>query len=149
MIVDSRPTLELFTFPTSEKPARHEEVLHFNASGSNNPEKALEDMPLLPNSMDLREKVTSSLIYPYGNLYSRLPLVDFIGDLARDSKITIHPDGQVEFTGSMTEINDLLSTVAEFYLSRNSAIWRMQSLLVLHFNRYENCSAMKLCLSAC
>lgn len=143
MILDCHPTLKPFTFPTSEKPTRHGEVLHFHISGSNNSEKVPGDMPLLSNSVDLQaitnelvsQKVTSSLFHPNGELYSQQPLGVFIGNLAQDSKITIYPDGRVEFTGSGSDVKDLLSMVAEFYLSRNSTNWRTQSLLVPHFNR--------------
>ncbi|PKI70581.1 uncharacterized protein LOC116188584 [Punica granatum] len=139
---DGGVTSELFTFPISEKPIRHEEMLHFHVSRSNDPEKVLEDVPLLAN-LDLQaitneilsRQLTSPLIYPNGELYSQQPLLDFVGDLARESKITIHPDGRVEFTGSRTEMKDLLSVVAEFYLSRSSANWRKHMLLIPHFNR--------------
>lgn len=144
MIVDCHPTSDLFTLPASQRPTRHEEMLQ-HVSGLDDPEKVTEGMPLLANLVDLQaitnevvtQQVLSSVIDFNGKLCSQQPLVDFVGDLARDSKITIHPDGRVEFTGSRTEMKDLLSIVAEFYLLRNSTNWRAQSLLVPHFNWYD------------
>lgn len=62
--------------------------------------------------------------------------MDFVGDMACSSNITIHPDGRILFIGSGTEMSDLLSIVAEFYLPRNSTKWTKQSLLIPHFDRY-------------
>ncbi|KAK4766031.1 hypothetical protein SAY87_007673 [Trapa incisa] len=142
-IQDRHPSLELFNFPTSEKLSRHQEVLHFHGPQLNNSQKVLEDVPLLANLLDLQiitneflaQKVAASLIYPNGNINYQQPLLDFIGDLAQNSRITIQPNGWVEFIGSRTEMNDLLSFVTEFYSRRNSANWRIQSLLVPHYNK--------------
>ncbi|KAF6135935.1 hypothetical protein GIB67_006827 [Kingdonia uniflora] len=76
-----------------------------------------------------------SLIYPRKHLYAPKPLLDLIGDLASTSKVAVHPDGRVLFTGTGAEMKDLLSIVAEFYLSKNSTKWRKQPMLIPHFTR--------------
>lgn len=43
---------------------------------------------------------------------------------------------QVAFVGARTEMKDILSIIAEFYLSKNSTKWRKLSLLVPQFHRY-------------
>ncbi|KAI3676513.1 hypothetical protein L1987_86123 [Smallanthus sonchifolius] len=86
--------------------------------------------PFLPDIVHM----DSQLIYQNPELDSRNPLVDFVGDLVRHSEITIHEDGHVSFTGTKTEM-DILSIVAEFYLSKNSTNWRKS--LVPHFNRLD------------
>lgn len=73
----------------------------------------------------------SALIYPSTELHAQKPFVD----LTHSAKLTVHPDGQVSFMGTVTEMKDLLSVVAEFYLSKNSTMHGKQSLLVPHFHR--------------
>ncbi|KAJ0610302.1 hypothetical protein HanHA300_Chr01g0002301 [Helianthus annuus] len=77
-------------------------------------------------------QVNSQLIYQDREFES--PLIDFVGDLVRHSKIMIHEDGQVSFIGTRTEMKDILSVLAEFYTSKNSTKWRKS--LVPQFNRY-------------
>ncbi|CAN0892634.1 hypothetical protein LINGRAHAP2_LOCUS17666 [Linum grandiflorum] len=69
-----------------------------------------------------------------GNFDFVNPLVDFLGDMARSSKITIQPDGRVLLTGSGAEIKNLIPIVAEFYLDRSSTSGRKQSALIPQFN---------------
>lgn len=76
----------------------------------------------------------SQLIYQNLELDSRKPLIDFVGDLVRNSEITIDEDGHVSLTGTKTDMKDILSILSEFYLSKNSTTWRKS--LVPHFNRY-------------
>lgn len=79
----------------------------------------------------------SQIIYPNPEFDSQKPFIDFIGDLIQRSEITIHEDGQVLLTGSKTEMKDVLSILAEFYLSKSATNWRKYSSLVPHFNRLE------------
>ncbi|KAK4769497.1 hypothetical protein SAY86_027647 [Trapa natans] len=134
------PTSDLFTFRVSQKPVEHGEIQHI--SGLYGPDRVIEDVPLLASSVDLQaithevltQQVLSSVIDLNGELYSQQPLVDFVGDMARDSKITIHHDGQVEFSGSRMEMKHLLSIIAKSYLLRNSMSWSVQSSLVPQYN---------------
>ncbi|XP_076893742.1 uncharacterized protein LOC143545815 [Bidens hawaiensis] len=84
----------------------------------------------------------SQLIYQNLELDSRKPLIDFVGDLVRNSEITIDEDGHVSLTGTKTEMKDILSILSEFYLSKNSTTWRKS--LVPHFNRLDYGSAWEL-----
>lgn len=94
-------------------------------------------MELEAFSFDARQLPSAPcLIYPTHEFYDQKPLLDFVGDMAHSSKIFIHPDGRVIFTGIGTEMNDFLSLVAEFYLSKNATRWTKQSLLIPHFDRY-------------
>ncbi|KAL4588201.1 hypothetical protein LXL04_001083 [Taraxacum kok-saghyz] len=77
----------------------------------------------------------SHLLYPNPEFESQKPIMDFVGDLVRNSEITINEDGHVSFTGSKTDMKDILSVLAEFYLSKNSNSSRRQSTLIPHFNR--------------
>lgn len=79
----------------------------------------------------------SQIIYPNPEFDSQKPFIDFIGELIQRSEITIHEDGQVSLTGSKTEMKDVLSILAEFYLSKNVTNWRKHSSLVPQFNRLE------------
>jgi hypothetical protein len=85
---------------------------------------------------DAHQQSHSPLIYPSDQFDSLKSPVDILGDMAHSSKLRVLPDGRVLLTGSGMEMKDILSTVAEFYLSRNSNIWRKQSLLVPHLSRY-------------
>ncbi|KAI3972255.1 hypothetical protein MKW92_016490 [Papaver armeniacum] len=76
-----------------------------------------------------------SLVYPDRRLYAPNPLSDFVGDLPSDSRISMHPDGRVLFTGSGVEMKDLRSIIAEFSLSSTSTKRRELPVLVPHFTR--------------
>ncbi|KAL7601533.1 hypothetical protein Lser_V15G27304 [Lactuca serriola] len=74
-------------------------------------------------------------IYPNPEFDSQKPLMDLVGDLVRHSEITIHEDGFVSLTGNKKEMKDILSILAEFYLSKNLNNWRRHSTLVPQFDR--------------
>ncbi|KAF5782602.1 hypothetical protein HanRHA438_Chr11g0510601 [Helianthus annuus] len=77
----------------------------------------------------------NQLTYQNLELDSRKPLIDFVGDLVRNSDITIHEDGQVSLAGTRTDVKDMLSILAEFYLSKSTTNWRKS--LVPQFNRLD------------
>jgi len=141
---DNNPDSILVSFGIGEQCTHQEKILNFLRSGPSEGERSELDMSLLSDLMGLQALTTDvyqqpfapSLFYPSGRLYAQKPLLDFVGDLARSSKVTVHPDGRVLFTGTGVEVKDLLSVVAEFYLSRNSLTWRKQSMLVPHYSRY-------------
>ncbi|XVF21822.1 hypothetical protein REPUB_Repub12eG0123000 [Reevesia pubescens] len=132
----------LFSFGIAEKCMRHEKMLKFLMSESDEVEKGELDLSLLSDLMGLQplmfgvhqQPYSSSLIYPSSKIDAQKPLLDFVGEMVRDSKIKFNPDGRVVLTGSGTEMKDILSIVAEFYLSSNSTKWRNQLALVPHFN---------------
>ncbi|KAG8663434.1 hypothetical protein MANES_01G210500v8 [Manihot esculenta] len=131
----------LFSFGIAEQCTKHEKILKFLMSGSSEIEKGGLDLSLLSDLMGLQaltldtsQQPFASLIYPSGTCDAPKPLVDFVGDMAHSSKITVHPDGRVLFTGNRSEMNDILSIVAEFYLTKNSTEWSKQSVLVPHFS---------------
>ncbi|TKY52591.1 hypothetical protein E2542_SST24113 [Spatholobus suberectus] len=86
-------------------------------SGIDEPQKPLT--PLIPKSKFVIPKL----------------LLDIFQDSAFSSKITVHPDGQVTFMGTAIEMKDLLSIVADSYLSEHACQGEKQSMLVPHFSR--------------
>lgn len=143
MVADTFPGSLLFSFEIAEKCMRHEKILQFLMSQASEPEKSRVDMSLLSELMglealkiDAHQQPPAPLIYPSTELFAQKPLLDFVGDLVDSSIITVHPDGRVLFNGTGTEMKDLLSVVAEFYLLKNSSMWKKQSLLVPHYSRY-------------
>ncbi|KAK6260131.1 hypothetical protein QQP08_001623 [Theobroma cacao] len=146
---DAYPETAHFSFGIAEKCMRHEKILKFLMSGSNEVEKGELDLSMLSELMGLQplmfgvhqQPYASSLIYPSSKINAEKPLPDFVGEMVRDSKITVNPDGRVILTGSGTEMTDILSIVAKFYLSRNSTKWRKQLALVPNFNRTQSSEA--------
>ncbi|XP_050236401.1 uncharacterized protein LOC126686405 [Mercurialis annua] len=139
-VQDNCPDSELFSYGIAEQCTKREKILKFLTSGSNEIENGGLDLSLLSDLMDLQsltadvhQQPYSHLIYPNEKFDFPKPLVDFVGDMARNSKITVQPDGQVMFSGSGAEIRDMLSIVAEFYLSKTSTKQMKQSMLVPHF----------------
>ncbi|PQQ16819.1 uncharacterized protein Pyn_08814 [Prunus yedoensis var. nudiflora] len=133
------PDSVLFSIGIAEHFIRREKLLQFLKSGETEAEKGGLDITVLYNLMGLHEMSQQafipSLIYPSSEFNTQKPLLDFVGGLAWSSKITVQPDGRVLFTGTGTEMEHLLSVVAEFYSLRNSVCWKKQSVLVPHFNR--------------
>lgn len=132
----------LFSSGIAEQCTRHEKIMRFLKSRSSEAGGVLDlsllsDLGLQPLTFDSHQRPSSpSLICPDSELLGQKPLMDFVGDMTRSSKITIHPDGRILFTSSGTEMNDFLSIVAEFYSSRNSTKWANKSLLIPYFDRY-------------
>ncbi|KAA3463098.1 Drebrin-like protein [Gossypium australe] len=132
-----------FSFRIAEKCTRHEKILKFLMSGSNELENGELDLSLLSDLMGLQplmfgvhqQPYASSLIYPSSKIDYQMPLPDFLGEMIHYSKITVNPDGQVVLTATGTEMKDILSIVAEFYLSSNSTKSRNQFSLVPYFDR--------------
>ncbi|KAK8718046.1 hypothetical protein V6N13_045295 [Hibiscus sabdariffa] len=134
---------ELLGFGIAEKCRRHEKILKFLMSGSNELEKGELDLSLLSDLMGLQpvmfgmdqQPYDSYLIHPSSKIDSQMPLPDFLGEMVHNSKVAINPDGQVVLTANGIEMKDVLSVVAEFYLSSNSTKWSKQSSLVPYFDR--------------
>lgn len=77
----------------------------------------------------------SQLVYPNPEVGSRERLIDFVGDLVRRSEITVREDGKVSLSGTRREMKDILSVLAEFYLSKSSTNTRKQTVIP-YFDRY-------------
>lgn len=143
----------LFSSGIAEHCKKHETILQFLMNAANEPEGGGVDLTLLSEVMGLQalridsHQQVTPLIYPGSELYAQKPLLDFVGDLVGSSKITIHPDGQVLLNVTGTEVKDLLSVVAEFYLPKNPAKWKTQSMLVPHYSRLDS-NAMGVILDA-
>eukprot|EP00258_Populus_trichocarpa_P024265 XP_024440284.1 uncharacterized protein LOC7466273 isoform X1 [Populus trichocarpa] len=144
LLSDARPDSVLFSFGIVEKCTRQEKILQFLMSESNKLERDGFDLSLLSELMglqtvmfDAQQLSHSPLIYPSGQLDAPKSLVDFVADMVCSSKLTVLPDGRVLLTGSGTEMKDVLSTVAEFYLSKNSTMWKKQSMLIPKLTRFD------------
>lgn len=90
----------------------------------------------LPGTSESQQPL-SSLIYPTNKFIIQKPLLHFVQASALSSKITVHPDGQITFMGTAIELKDLVSVVAESYLSKNTQKGEKQFMLVPHFNWYK------------
>ncbi|KAK8509900.1 hypothetical protein V6N13_093738 [Hibiscus sabdariffa] len=131
---------ELLGFGIAEKCRRHEKILKFLMSGTNELEKGELDLSLLSDLMGLQpvmfgmhqQPFDSYLIHPSSKIDSQMPLPDFLGEMVHNSKVAINPDGQVVLTANGIEMKDV---VAEFYFSSNSTKWRKQPSLVPYFDR--------------
>ncbi|CAK8542111.1 unnamed protein product [Lathyrus sativus] len=62
---------------------------------------------------------SSSLLYLNDKFNIKKPLLYFLQDSALTSKVTVHLDGQITFMGAEIQMKDLLSVVAESYLSKS------------------------------
>ncbi|KAJ6401161.1 hypothetical protein OIU84_016553 [Salix udensis] len=143
-VQDARPDSVLFSFGIAEKCSRQEKILQFLMSESNKLERDGLDLSLLSELMglqavmfDAQQLSHSPLIYPSGRLDAPKSLVDFVADMAHSSKLTVLPDGRVLLMGSETEMKNVLSTVSEFYLTKNSTMWKKQSMLIPEFRRFD------------
>ena len=141
---DDLPDSILFSFGIAEQCTKHDKILKFLMSRPSEVERSGLDVSLLSDLMGLQALKTDayqqpfgpSLIYPSGQLHAPKPILDFVRDLASSSKIVVQPDGRVIFTDTGKEVNDLLSVVAEFYVSRNSSKCGQLSMLVPRYSRY-------------
>ncbi|XP_042517691.1 uncharacterized protein LOC122091691 isoform X2 [Macadamia integrifolia] len=161
-VQESRPDLVLFSFGIAEQCRRREKILQFLMSGSSRAERDGLDLSLLSDLMGLQMlainmhsqpyaslddgfclyevgdyQAQPPIFYPNGGYNVQKPLLDFVGDLVRSSKVTFHPDGRILLTGTGVEMKDLLSVVAEFYLSKSTTTFSRQPLLVPHFPRVD------------
>ncbi|CAN1855317.1 hypothetical protein LINPERHAP1_LOCUS41657 [Linum perenne] len=120
----------------SEQCTRHDRMMQFHKSPRNELEAGGLDLSKVSEFSDLQSLQLSLDLNTFtkGIFDSVNPLVDFLGDMVRSSKITIHPDGRVLLTGSKTEIKDIIPTVAEFYRANSSTSWRKHSSLIPQFS---------------
>ncbi|CAN1352751.1 hypothetical protein LINPERPRIM_LOCUS42926 [Linum perenne] len=141
-VTDDWSNRVLSGFGMSEQCTRHDRMMQFHKSPRNELEAGGLDLSKVSELSDLQSLQLSLDLNTFtkGIFDSVNPLVDFLGDMVRSSKITIHPDGRVLLTGSKTEIKDIIPTVAEFYRANSSTSWRKHSSLIPQFswlNAYE------------
>ncbi|CAM8973637.1 unnamed protein product [Rhodiola kirilowii] len=158
-IHDSLSNSVLFSYGVAENGTRREEVVQFLTSRSNEVNENMLNPNLLSDLMGLQTLTSewlqsptapydyvssqsdadaenrSSFVYPTGLLYAKKPLLDFVGNLAHDSNLVFGQDGQVLFTGTGSEMKDLLSFVAEFYLPKSPTTLRKKQSVVPYFRR--------------
>ncbi|XP_043722869.1 uncharacterized protein LOC122670002 [Telopea speciosissima] len=160
-IQETRPDSVLLSLGIAEQWRRHENILQFLMSLSNERLRNGLDISLMSDlglqilAINMHPQPYASLddgfclyevegdeaqppfLYPNGDSAQK-PLLDFVGDLARGSKVTVQPDGQVLLAGSGVEMKDLLSVVAQFYLSKSATRCRRQQVLVPHYTRFDH-----------
>ncbi|KAA0057287.1 hypothetical protein IC582_010051 [Cucumis melo] len=130
----------IFGSRSDEEFKKYEKFLEFLVSCPSEDNKRALNLPDLMGLQELntqwcRGPLSTSHIFPSCEFDAHEPIMDFIGELIRSSKITVLPDGQIFSTETGTKIKDLLSVVAEFYLSKNSLSWSKQSILVPNYDR--------------
>ncbi|KAM7254147.1 hypothetical protein ACFE04_031829 [Oxalis oulophora] len=139
---DPRLDSLFFGHGIAENYTRHENISQFLMSaGSSELDEDAVDLSVLSDLMQSQasafdvhqQPIASSLVFPNTESLDGKPFVDFLGEMALDSKLKYHPDGRVLFTGSKTEMKDFLSVVAEFYLTKNSNTCRKQEMVVPYF----------------
>lgn len=159
-VPDNHPNSTLFSYGIAKQCTRQEEVLKFLIPGRSDVERESLDLSILSDLMGFQSMTMDSsqqplvpdhqlhfydtdsqIMYPGSEFDSPKPIMDFVGDLIRQSEIAVHPDGRVIICATGTEMKDILSVLAEFYLSNHSTKWRKQSLLVPHFNRLDSIEA--------
>lgn len=154
-VQDSQTNSILFSSGIAENCTRYEKILQFLMSRSNEVEGGGLDLSMLSDLLGLQALMTGnihqnafapdfgagvqpSILYPSSEFYAQRAILDLARDLARRSDFMVDPDGRVSFTGSRTELKDILSVVAEYNLSKkHSTQWRKQSLLIPHFDRLD------------
>ncbi|KAI4365664.1 hypothetical protein MLD38_021629 [Melastoma candidum] len=124
----------------NEHSMSHKEAFQFFDSGHKDVYKGGLGIPMMADlvSQKLKEDEVNQLPYVLSLVYpgSEEKLIsDFIGDLARHSKIVIDPEGRVLVTDTGVEMKDLLSIVAELYLSKDSVTRRKISMPIPYFDR--------------
>lgn len=137
----------LLGFGIVEQCTKHDKILKFLKSGTAEAGIDGANISLMSDLMKLQLSGIdepqqplssgSSLFYPNGKFDIQKPLLYFLQDSALASKITVHLDGQITFMGTEIQIKDLLSVVAESYLSKNLHKGEKHSMLIPHFSRYK------------
>ncbi|KAL2513722.1 hypothetical protein Fot_01561 [Forsythia ovata] len=151
-----------FGFGIADKCARQEKILKLLTSGSSEVEGGMLNFSMLLDLIGPEALITDlfqepfapyhrwhfndaepqqSLIYPTREFCFEKPLVDVMGDLG-SSEITYHSDGQLSATGSV-DMNNVLSVIAEFYLSKSTVKSSKQSMLVPFFERRRRGASAK------
>lgn len=152
----------LFSFGVAEQCTRHKKILKFLTSSSNIMDGDDLNMSLISNLMGFQTVTVDmcpqpqvpmddenclyglgvnespKIILPQGQLYIPQPLLDFVGNLSHTSFITVHPNGDVLFEGSVAEMKNLLSIVAEFSLPKSMSNGSRKATVVPYFTRYAD-----------
>lgn len=135
----------LFGFGIVDRCTKHDKILQFLMSGAAEAEMGEVHMSLVSDSMDMQllgidvphQPLSTSLLYPDNQFDIQKVLLDFVGDSTLSSNVIVHPNGQVTFLGTRSEMKDFLSIVAESCLSKYSHRGQKHSMLVPHFSWYD------------
>ncbi|XP_010931937.1 uncharacterized protein [Elaeis guineensis] len=158
-VQDCRPDSVLFSFGIAEQCTKREKILKFLTSGSNIAEGGSLNISLLSDLMGLQTVAVELWPQPYVSMHDTFclyeigmddsqhllhhqrqfcapePLLDFVKNLSHTSIITVNSDGQVLFTGSGSELKNILSVAEEFNISKRSTNHDRKSMLVPYFTR--------------
>ncbi|GMH10862.1 hypothetical protein Nepgr_012703 [Nepenthes gracilis] len=147
------------TFGNAERYARHEKkICEFLMSGSSGKEQEGLDLSHLSNLMsleainicmplqyatrtDFRAKnsimLKPSLFYLSGNRCSQKHLENLVDDFHCHSAVSVNTDGHAAIIGTMADMKNWASILAELYFLKESARQRKQTMLVPYF-RWTN-----------
>ncbi|XP_010542874.1 PREDICTED: uncharacterized protein LOC104815946 [Tarenaya hassleriana] len=132
----------IFSLRIAEQCARQEKVTKFFVSRSDELKDGDFNISLPSDLMvSWAMKSSSQLPEAYSVLYLNQehgkPLLDLVEKIVHNPEFAARRDGQVIFSSSRKELNDILSIAAEFYLSSHSTRGRKLSPLVPHFTRLD------------
>lgn len=153
---DTSPDSAVFGFGIVERCARHEKILKLLMSGTieeedsllnlsmlydlTGPKSPIPDLPQQPFASHFRQSSSSddtmqNLIYPTGELYLKEPFLDLGVDRGSPEK-AYHPDGQLPYSYTTTEMVDILSVISDIHSLKNTNKSSRQTMLVPYFERY-------------
>lgn len=153
---DTRPDSVIFSCGIVERCTRHEKIMKLLASGSIEEEDPLLDLSKLYDLMGPQSPIADlpqqpfvscsrwcfddaqtlqNLIYPTRELYFKEPFLDLVGDRSCCPEKAYHPDGQLPYNCTGTEMNDILSVISNFHSSKNTNKSSRRTMLVPYFER--------------
>lgn len=135
----------LLGFGIVEQCTKHDKISKHLKSGTAESRKDSANISLMLDLMKLQlscidepqQPFSSSLLYPNDKFDIKKPLLYFLQDSAFSSKITVDLDGQITFMGTEIQMKDLLSVVAESYMSKSLHKVEKHSMLVPYFSRMD------------
>ncbi|KAK4441699.1 hypothetical protein Salat_0504800 [Sesamum alatum] len=157
-VQDNHPDSLLFSFGIAEQYTRQEKILKLLASGSIEADGSLLDLSMLYDLMGPQQPVRDlpqqpfasyprwcfddaeshqSLIYPTRELYFNEPSLELAGDRGCCTENMYNPDCQLQLQCNCigNEMNDILSVISDFHLSKNTVKSSKQTMLVPYFER--------------
>ncbi|KAJ6802759.1 uncharacterized protein M6B38_191410 [Iris pallida] len=152
---EARPEAMLFSYGVAEHCTRHKKILEFLKSGSSIPEDKdisfisdlmgfhtismdMSTQPHVPmdakfSLYDVGMDDPEQFLHPQRQVYASKSLLEFVGNLAGTSTITVHPNSNVLFSGNGSEMKDILSIVEEFNLSKKLSSGNKKAMVVPYF----------------
>lgn len=157
-VQDPRLNSALLSFGISENCTRRDQLLQYLLSATSDVEKYGLDYSVVSSLIGVQADATemrlqslvhrvdgicpyelmgtdnlSDIIYP-SDFTAQRPIIDCVRNLPQSPRFTVHPDGGALFTGTETEMKDILSVFTEFHISSK---WKKQPMLVPHFTRLD------------